>query len=392
MIPTDPDRYLFLEALRMRKVAFTYAFIIINVVVFLLMQLSGGSTNEATLLAFGVKSNRAINEGEIWRFLTPVFIHIGLLHLLLNSYALWVVGQQVEKLYGGRRFVTLYILMGVSGVVGSYLFYPDALSAGASGAIFGLFGVLFVFGIRHSSSVPQYFGRAMWAGILPIIVINLIIGFAIPAIDNAAHIGGLLSGMLLAACFGFQAPGEKPRLLFKLTQVAALGVTLLAFVQVGLNYDGPPLRPSNLVRSLNPLDRSRGATDEFIRAVNSAQRSFGLTRRAVREEAVVRSAENLSGRLANSIDLLRDAPSLSATSDKLIQDLKGILESQFKLVEEIRKSGRVRAAHEQELDQTFRRYRTAFDNILEWVETDGARYGLRLRSREGAGSRFQPGA
>src|SRR5215510_10203220 len=150
------DHLEFLHSIWTRRASFTYIFLGFNIAIFILMALAGGSTNETTLMAFGVKSNPKIAAGEWWRFVTPVFIHIGLLHLFFNSYALWIVGPQVEKLYGGARFVLLYVLTGVAGVVGSYLYRPEGLSAGASGAIFGLFGVLLVFGLRHRQHTPPF--------------------------------------------------------------------------------------------------------------------------------------------------------------------------------------------------------------------------------------------
>ncbi len=116
MIPED--HFEFLHAVWTRRPTQTYVFFALNIVVFLLMALAGGSSNEPTLMAFGVKSNAEIAQGQWWRFVTPIFIHIGLLHLFFNSYALWIVGPQVEKLYGGARFVMLYVLTGVAGFYG----------------------------------------------------------------------------------------------------------------------------------------------------------------------------------------------------------------------------------------------------------------------------------
>src|SRR3989475_11330386 len=224
MIPED--HLEFLQAVWTRRPTYTYVFFGLNIVVFLLMALAGGSTNEATLMAFGVKSNAEIAKGQWWRFVTPIFIHIGLLHLFFNSYALWIVGPQVEKLYGSARFVILYVLTGVAGVYGSYSYHPYTISAGASGAIFGLFGVLLVFGIRYRDSIPPFFKRAVGTGVLPVIIINLIIGFTLRNIDNAAHIGGLLAGAALAAVVPFQKPGEESSGVFRAIQMA-----LLALVQ-----------------------------------------------------------------------------------------------------------------------------------------------------------------
>src|SRR5215510_4735725 len=184
-----PDNHLeFLQAVWTRRPLYTYIFLGLNLFIFLLMALAGGSTNEPTLIAFGVKHNGEIAAGQWWRFITPIFIHIGMLHLLFNSYALWIVGPQVEKLYGPARFVILYLLTGIAGVWGSYWYHPDVISAGASGAIFGLFGVLFVFSIKYRKTVPAFFSKALSKGILMTLVLNLAIGYMVPQIDLAAHV------------------------------------------------------------------------------------------------------------------------------------------------------------------------------------------------------------
>src|SRR5262252_8271023 len=264
------DHLEFLHAVWSRRPLFTYIFLGANIVIFLLMALAGGSTNESTLMAFGVKSNPAIARGEWWRFITPIFIHIGMLHLFFNSYALWIVGPQVEKLYGPARFVILYVLTGVAGVYGSFYYHPQSISAGASGAIFGLFGVLLVFGIRYRSSIPPFFKRAVGTGVLPVIIINLIIGFTIPAIDNSAHIGGLLAGAALAGIVPFQKPGAETQGIFKTIQMLLLALVVVSFYEVAVHYDGPRLSVRNLGGSLT---RSNSSQD-FIDGINNAQHAF----------------------------------------------------------------------------------------------------------------------
>ena len=376
-----PD-LLFITDVRSRAIPFTYALLAINLVIFLLMELSGGSMNEATLMAFGAKSNAAIDQGEVWRFITPVFIHISALHLVLNSYALWIVGQQVERLYGSARFITLYVLMGISGVAGSYLFSPNALSAGASGAIFGLFGVLLVFGIRHRHTVPRFLSRAIRVGILPVIGINLFIGFLIPVIDNAAHIGGLLGGITLAAVVGFEFPGSRTPRAFHLARIVAVASVLLSFYQVGVRYDGSELRVSNLARSWISLFGGQSTTEQLIQAVNAAQRSFGATRMAIRDGNAVADNETLSSTLGNSIDLLRDVPSLSAASDQLVEELEDTMEQLYVLIEDIGRSGRLRTDHTRSLGANLSRYQTVFRNLMDWVDTDGENYGLQRSDRD----------
>ncbi|MCI0337179.1 MAG: rhomboid family intramembrane serine protease [Acidobacteria bacterium] len=222
----------FQRALFSRATPVTYAILIFNFVIYLLMaSVAGGNFLEGlvfmndpgTLIAFGAKTNELLERGEWFRLITPIFIHGGLLHIASNSYAIWVIGPIVEKLYGSARFLLIYLLSGIGGVVGSYVggmtgpgWTP---SVGASGAIFGLFGLLFVFGYRYRDELPSNFRRAVTTGMLPVIVINLFIGFSIPVIDNAAHIGGLITGGVLAFIIPYIAPG-RPR-------VTRLGLVIL---------------------------------------------------------------------------------------------------------------------------------------------------------------------
>ncbi|MBO0859226.1 MAG: rhomboid family intramembrane serine protease [Chloracidobacterium sp.] len=215
-------------ALFSRATPVTYALLAANVAVSILITLtSGGTEDSTTLIAFGAKTNALLRSGEWFRLITPIFIHAGFLHLLLNSYALWVVGMQVEKLYGSARFLLIYLLSGVGGVAGSYFGQEflgksiDEPSVGASGAIFGLFGVLAVFGYRYRRELPPPIRRAITAGVLPVIILNLLIGFSVQFIDNSAHIGGLITGAALALIIPYIAPGTE--------RVSKTGLLIIAF-------------------------------------------------------------------------------------------------------------------------------------------------------------------
>lgn len=181
------------EMFKSGKPLFTYFLIAAQILLFLLMELKGGSTNTSTLIKFGAKFNPLILEGEWWRFFSPVLLHIGALHLFMNSLALYYLGPMVERIYGNFRFLFIYILAGFAGSLASFLFSPS-LSAGASGAIFGCFGALLYFG----SVFPRLFFRSMGMNILIVLAINLLFGFSVPGIDNAGHIGGLLGGFAAA--------------------------------------------------------------------------------------------------------------------------------------------------------------------------------------------------
>jgi rhomboid protease GluP len=181
---------------RYGKPFFTYIFIAIQILMFLVLEAAGGSTDTSTLIKFGAKFNPLILEGEWWRFFTPIFIHIGLLHLFMNTLALYYLGTMVERLYGNFRFLFIYIIAGFSGVLASFIYSPN-LSAGASGAIFGCFGALLYFGVAK----PRLFWRTLGLNILVVLGINLAFGFTIPGIDNAGHIGGLVGGFVSAGIF-----------------------------------------------------------------------------------------------------------------------------------------------------------------------------------------------
>jgi rhomboid protease GluP len=245
----DQQDFEFLQAFWTRRAVIAYSIFALNIIIFVLMTLAGGSEN--SLLAFGGKHNPLIDQGEIWRFVTPIFLHIGIFHLAFNSYALWVIGPQVEKLYGGPRFLLLYLLTGIAGAAASYWYHPYDPSAGASGAIFGLLGTLLIFSVRYRRVVPTFFSRALGKGILLTVGINLVIGYMIPHVDNAAHVGGLIFGGVLAAVIPFARPGEPERAVFKILQPVLVLLIAVSFFEVAVHYNGPPLALSNLTRSLS---------------------------------------------------------------------------------------------------------------------------------------------
>ncbi|GAB4522218.1 MAG: hypothetical protein Kow0047_32890 [Anaerolineae bacterium] len=157
---------------------------------------SSASVPSEVLVTFGAKVNPLIAQGQFWRLVTANFLHVSLLHLAFNTYALWHLGPEVEALFGRSRFVALYLLTGVFGATASYGL-GRYLSAGASGAIFGLVGALIAYFIRHRALFGAR-GRAYLSNMLVIVVINLVIGVTAPGIDNWGHLGGLISGFLMA--------------------------------------------------------------------------------------------------------------------------------------------------------------------------------------------------
>lgn len=180
-----------------------------------------GTQNARVLITFGAKVNEFIAAGQYWRLLTAMFIHIGVLHILFNLYALNALGPLVEGFFGNRRFLIIYFIGGLWGSVASYGF-SDALSAGASGAIFGLAGATTVYFLRYRENFGTR-GQAILQNMLVVIGINLALGSFSDGIDNWGHMGGLVGGAAIAygllpryqapaaLLFGAQPLAEEPR-------------------------------------------------------------------------------------------------------------------------------------------------------------------------------------
>lgn len=166
---------------------------------FLLRTFTGIGADRDLLLRFGASAGPLIRQGEYWRLIMPMFLHIGLVHFLVNNYALLVLGLLLERVYGFGRFALIYVSAGIASSFASMTFSHE-VSAGASGAIFGIAGAMLVTGYLHREAVPRRWMRAFGAGMIPFIVLNLFMGYALRRwVDNWAHLGGLAGGMLLAA-------------------------------------------------------------------------------------------------------------------------------------------------------------------------------------------------
>ena len=163
--------------------------------VFVLETVRGGSTNPQVLLALGADYPPLVQQGEYWRLVTSLFLHIGVLHLVLNGWALYQIAGLFELLLGSGKLLVVYFVAGIVGSIASNLF-TQSLSAGASGAIFGVMGALIAFlAKRRENLTPQAKSLLMqlllWAGI------NVFLGFTTPGIDNAAHLGGCAAGLAI---------------------------------------------------------------------------------------------------------------------------------------------------------------------------------------------------
>lgn len=189
----------------------TYALLLSNFILFIVMVLSGAnvfSVDVNTLREFGglIPYNEIKNIPELYRLISCVFLHGGIMHLLINMYALYIIGPQIESFFGKTKYLIIYLGSGIIGSLLSMLFLSSGnISIGASGAIFGLLGSLVYFGYHYR----VYLGSVIKSQIIPLIVLNLGIGFVFPSIDMFAHFGGLLGGFLVTKTVGVKYKSTK---------------------------------------------------------------------------------------------------------------------------------------------------------------------------------------
>ena len=175
----------------------------INILVFIIMALTGVNIlipDNESLLNWGANFRPMTLEGQWWRLLTACFIHIGIQHLLMNMYALLYIGLLLEPYLGKTRFIAAYLIAGIAASVTSLWWHDLTISAGASGAIFGMYGVFLA--LLTSNFLDKSFKKAFFTSIAIFIGYNILNGFKPNSgVDNAAHIGGLLSGVVIGYAF-----------------------------------------------------------------------------------------------------------------------------------------------------------------------------------------------
>lgn len=283
------------------KPTWTYIFLGINTALFLLLSFYGsreagigfmeGSTNIDTLIQFGAKSTYHIIEGEWWRFITPIFLHIGIMHFVFNSIALLSLGTLVEGIYGSKRFVPIYLLSGIVGNVASFLF-SEGTGAGASGAIFGAMGAMIYFVLNSKTEWTKAIGR----DVVLILGINIVIGFMQPAIDNYAHFGGLLGGFLVAAATGL--PQKKSKWWAGTGAAALLIVLLTGGISYGMAYGKESIGYLNYEAQLAIKNQQYGELEDIFEKMaalkpNDPQISFKLGIAYLQNEKVEESKKAL---------------------------------------------------------------------------------------------------
>ena len=188
---TAKDNKVYESVFKPKKIIVTNVIITLCVLVYILQLFN------SKLLYLGANISDFVKMGEVYRIITCTFIHAGIIHLSCNMYSLYIIGSQLETFIGKARFIFVYIISAISGSLMSLIFTAGA-SVGASGAIFGLLGSLLYFGYHYRI----YLGSVLKDQIIPIIILNILLGFMLPGVDNAAHIGGLIGGYLATVSVG----------------------------------------------------------------------------------------------------------------------------------------------------------------------------------------------
>lgn len=215
--PRNPA--IFADRLRhaVRRAHVTRALLTVNIGIYIAMLAVDGfgsllqGFRISTLMAWGANSEAAtVGAGEAWRLMTCTFLHAHVLHIALNMWALRVLGETAERLFGSAMFAAIYALSALGGSIASLAFslsgMPDVPSVGASGAIFGLMGGILGFALTRAKMMPDGLAKRMRSSATFFIVLNVGIGLSIAEVDNAAHIGGLITGVVGGALLSRDLP------------------------------------------------------------------------------------------------------------------------------------------------------------------------------------------
>jgi rhomboid protease GluP len=275
----------------------TNLLLLLNGVVFVVMGFLGAGWVEVAsmepYIRFGANNAAATTDGEWWRLVTCMFLHYGLVHLLLNAWALFQSGQLVERLFGRRLYLLVYFGSGLSGSIATLLWKGDrAWSAGASGAVFGVFGALLGYLLREKQGIPKGIFQPIFKSTLAFAGYNLVFGAIHPNIDNAAHLGGLAGGFVLGwLCalppdVAVRARLAGPR---AWTALAVIAVVVGAGVMLAPRYDyrvGEDRALKALLRE--EQIREQQIIPEVFAATHSllAQRGVAEFARRMREEGI----------------------------------------------------------------------------------------------------------
>jgi len=258
----EPPR---LSGVSWRVFPVTAALVAVNVAIAVMVYLSFGASGDmGGLVRAGANVKSAVAVGEWWRLPSSMFLHVGILHLVLNMYGLWILGKLLEQMLGSKRFFGLYVMSGIVGALASFYVGGPGTSAGASGAVFGVLGAATAELGLYRNEYPERWRKALFTNLIVLIAANVGIGFLYPAIDQSAHFGGLVTGAVLTVFLSQKSPRNGTR-----------GVSLLAnFLAVvgalSLLYAAYGVASNDFADTLAKYPRVERTVGDFVAKVPNA--------------------------------------------------------------------------------------------------------------------------
>ncbi len=271
--PSQVNAARFVQALhsRMPRVHVTNGIIAVNVAIYIAMVASGVhplSPDSQDMIHWGADYPGGTLHGQPWRLFTSMFLHFGALHLAFNMWILRDLGQLIERVVGHVGFLVLYLGSGVVASEVSLVFHPWGVSAGASGAVFGVFGLLLALLARASGLIPKELIVGLRRSAISFLVLNLVIGSAVPSINLAAHAGGLAAGFILGWLVA--APEMLQDLSIRPRRNALMGVSAAALIVLGFLAQPEPFADAELEFD-NTFEAMETSRQEYNRGVDQLQ-------------------------------------------------------------------------------------------------------------------------
>ncbi|MEC5397045.1 rhomboid family intramembrane serine protease [Uliginosibacterium sp. H1] len=302
----DEQRFLDLLFGRVPRARWSHGLVVLTALVFSVQAATAGALWHIPaewLVRLGGNQARLVLDGQFWRLPASIFLHGGLIHLGLNMLALWQVGAFVERLHGRAGLLLIYLMSGLLGALTSLWWQPGPVSVGASGAVFGLTGALAGWLLVRRGEMPLAMLREVRSGVVAFIGYSLFAGFMVPGVDNAAHVGGLLAGVVLGA--GMAVSVAQPLRTVWLRPLSWAAVLLVALAGLGLwlaaNHPTQPAEASQdqqLLRNLALQDMSlTQRTQQVLGALQTRQ--ISATEAATRlENEVLPGWQQVEGMLS----------------------------------------------------------------------------------------------
>jgi len=249
--------------------AVTPILVALNVLVFVAMAASGANPLDPTpetLLAWGADFGPATVRGEWWRLLTSAFLHSGIAHLGFNMLCLYGTGRVTERMIGSTGFLLTYLTSAIVGSLASVAWNPAVVSVGASGAVFGVFGAFFAITLRAADTIPKPALQSVRASMGKLLAINLAVGFFVPNVDVAAHIGGLVWGFAAGFLLGHALRPEAARGRMRRNMLAIMLFAPVFVLGVGI----ADTRVGRVNGAAAELDRIAADEEQILKVYNDA--------------------------------------------------------------------------------------------------------------------------